>query len=505
MTRGHYAGLMGHTPHPHPDKVFLERATPWWSKASQRDAWLSGFRTRVSRDALSLAALIHEEMGKPLDEALATDVMALLASIKWHQKQAARVLRPRSLRHRPVWMLGVHQRVLRAPLGRVGIIATWNYPVQLLGVQVVQALTAGNRVIVKPSEHVPRTQRALLELAQEGLPEGTLTWTQATREAGRDMLASGGLDHVVFTGSTSVGRAIASTLAEPLVPSTLELSGRDSAFVLADADAALAAKTIWHWVTMNSGQTCMAPRRALVHENVYAEFVRQLGLIGAGEAPRRLITRQAADEAHQAAVEGVVAGGRALSGVLEGPGGEGARWMRPIAIVDCPENAPTVAGDHFGPVIAVVPIRDTGHALQIHHACGQHLATSVFTRNKRLVRELAPRLGSSVVTHNDAILPTGHPGATLGGRGPSGWGVSRGEEGLLAMTRPVSVSTTGRLRLPVGPTAPAQERRIAQLIGILYGKVAPLPPSSDTPSTAPLSNPAAHSARTEGPQEVSNP
>ncbi|MEM1423168.1 MAG: aldehyde dehydrogenase family protein [Planctomycetota bacterium] len=470
---------MGHPDAPHPDTSYLSRAEPWWRDHSDRAAWLRGFRSRIARDTHRLAHLIHEEVGKPLDEAIAADVMALLASVKWHEKRGAGVLRERRQRGKPAWILGVSSRVQREPIGRVGIIATWNYPVQLLGIQIVQALFAGNSVVVKPSEHAPRTQRALLELAAEGLPGGTLTWTDATREAGRDLLKEHRLDHVVFTGSTSVGRMIASTLAEPLVPSTLELSGKDSAFVLDDADPMLAARTIWQYVTVNSGQTCMAPRRALVHTDVYAEFVRQLGLLAAGESPRTLITRDAALEAHRAAVEGVEAGGRPISGVLEEPGGPDGRTMRPVAIADCPEDAPTVRGDHFGPVIALVPVRDTEHALRVHHACGQHLATSVFTKSKHRVRDLAHRLGSSVVTHNDVIMPTAHPATFLGGRGPSGWGVSRGAEGLLAMTRPVHVASTGRLRLPTGPTPPDQAKRLTKLVSALYGTVDAHEPTTD--------------------------
>lgn len=491
---------MGPRPIPEPDTAHLARSEPWWTEGSSRARWLEGFRERVASKTHELAHLVHDEVGKPLDEAIAADIMALLAQIKWHEKHAARILRPRRAYGKPLWLLGVRSRTERAPLGRVGVIATWNYPVQLLGVQLVQALAGGNRVVVKPSEHAPQTQRLLLELAAQGLPDGTLTWTEATREAGRDMLGAGGLDHVVFTGSTSVGRAIASTLADPLVPSTLELSGRDSAFVLEDADPALAAKTIWHHVTMNGGQTCMAPRRALVHEKVYAEFVRQLGLVGAGEPPRRLITRDAAEEAHRSAVEGIEAGGRPLPGVLEAPFGACGRWLRPIAIVECPEDATTVSGDHFGPVLAVVSVRDLEHALAIHHRHGQHLATSVFTRDTGRARALSPRLGSSVVTINDVILPTGHPAAALGGRAESGWGVSRGVEGLLAMTRPIAVSTTRpRFRLPVGPQPPNQVSRLARLVGMLYGK-------TDDPTSAEHDpHPTPSPERMLDPQEASKP
>ena len=175
------------------------------------------------------------------------------------------------------WSIGQRHQVERVPLGRIGIIATWNYPVQLLGVQLVQALAAGNRVVVKPSERTPRTQALLLDLARRaGLPEGTLDVLPATRDAGAAMLQHAEMDHLVFAGSTAVGRRIAEAAARRLLPSTLELSGRDTAFVLADADPALAARTIWSAVTMNAGQTCMAPRRVLVDSRVYERFLAAL-------------------------------------------------------------------------------------------------------------------------------------------------------------------------------------------------------------------------------------
>jgi acyl-CoA reductase-like NAD-dependent aldehyde dehydrogenase len=135
-------------------------------------------------------------------------------------------------------------------------------------------------------------------------------------------------------------------------------------------------------------------------------------------------------------------GGRSLSGVAE-HASDG--WIRPIAVVDCPAHASLVQGDHFGPAIAVVPVDGLGEALQIHRGCSQALAASVFTRSAdRLAKDarFLEALGASVVSFNECVTPTGHPGVAIAGAGASGWGASRGEAGLLELSRPLTVSRT---------------------------------------------------------------
>ncbi|MEM0983049.1 MAG: aldehyde dehydrogenase family protein [Planctomycetota bacterium] len=440
---------------------------PAWGTLSDRLDRLRRFRADLAASEGAISSLIAEEIGKPRWESLTADFMPALAGIRWAEKNARRLLQPRKLTGGGMLGMGQRHVVSREPLGRVAIIATWNYPVGLLGVQLAQALAAGNRVVVKPSEHCPRTQTALLEIAQRHLPENVLGWTEPTREAGAALLRDHDFDHVVFTGSTGVGRSIAEALAPSLTPSTLELSGRDSAFVLEDANLKVAARSIWFAATANSGQTCMAPKRVLVEKPIYQEFLRQIGLFAAGAAPKRIISEAAASEAWSQVERSLEAGARLLSGVPEKP--EGA-WMRPCAVVDCPPDAEVVAGRNFAPVFAVVPVDDVNQALEIHATCDQHLATSVFTRRTRWARAvLAPRLGAHTVTINDAIIPTAHPAASIGGVGASGWGESQGEAGLLKMTRPVSVSTTSTwLRPPLDVPSPGRLAMMVKWVGRMF-------------------------------------
>lgn len=424
-----------------------------WTLA-HRLRWLARFRRELVANREELAGCANAEVGKDRFETLVSDIAPLAAACRWHERRARGLLRPRRLGGGSVWQVGQRHWIHREPLGLVGIIATWNYPIQLLGVQLVQALVAGNRVVVKPSERCPRTQGRLLELADRaGTPGGALRALGHERDAGAMMLRDEPLDHVVFTGSTAVGIEVASALAGRLVPSTLELSGRDSAIVLEDADAGLAAAAIASAVRLNAGQTCMAPRRVLcVGPIADAVLDRLSAALADGPALVMCDDREAARV-------------RALSGA----GGEGAS-VRPMVAV-CGAGDPLVEGEHFGPVVALVRCTSEGEALALHRARGQHLATSVFTRDIARARRLAPELCAGTVTINDAILPTAHPGAPLPARARSGWGVTRGAEGLLAMTRPLHVSTTSRrVRAPASPPPPAVAARLDRFVGWWYGR-----------------------------------
>ena len=403
-----------------------------------RLAWVKNFRRAIVAGQDKLIALAAEEVRKDAFETLVSDLVPLLSSCKWHEKQARRVLRPRRLRGGSVWQIGQRHWVRREPLGLVGIIATWNYPVQLLGIQLVQAIVGGNRVVVKPSERCPRTQGRLLEMALEaGLPASTLRVLDATRQAGARMLEHEKLDHLVFTGSTPVGRTIAQTLAPRLVPSTLELSGRDSALVFSDADLKLTARSIGSAVRLNAGQTCMAPRRVLVESLVAERFTRLL--------------------------RAEMARGGAMTAC------DGTRCEAEVEL--CEADDELVAGDHFAPKIAVVACASIDRMLEIHREIGQHLATSVYTADARRAGSIVENLQAGTVTINDAVIPTAHPGAPLPALGASGWGVSRGELGLLAMTRPVHVSTTSRhLRVPTDPPTAKQADQVKRFVRWWYGR-----------------------------------
>jgi len=409
----------------------------------QRRAWLCAFRRVVAAHARDMARLISSEIGKPEGEAYVSEILPLLAAISWHLRHAEKLLRVRRVGIGPLWMLGRSVRVGRAPLGSVLLIATWNYPIGLLGVQLVQAITAGNRVIVKPSERSPASQHMLVRCAAScGLPKEWITVADATAHAGALLVREGAYDKVLFTGGALAGASVARDAALALKPSVLELSGHDTALVMADADAKRAAQRIWLAISMNAGQTCMAPRRVLVHRSVYHQFLAALAPLAAEARPQRLVCDSQALHCERLVQDALANGARSVSGVAE-PARDG--WIRPLAIVDCPVDVLLSEGAHFGPVIAVMVVENLEQALRIHAAGRHRLAVSVYTRSPGRWQgdaNFIRQLDASVITFNESVTPTGHPAISIAGLGASGWGASRGAAGLLELTRPISISIT---------------------------------------------------------------
>jgi aldehyde dehydrogenase (NAD+) len=456
--------------------------------------WLRRFRDAIRVHHPELCALASEEIGKPRFEAQMADILPLLASCRWHLANGKRLLRPRRVRGGGLLGLGTRFERHRVPVGRVLIIATWNYPVQLLGIQLVQAVLAGNEVVVKPSERAPRTQARLVELAvaaARGLPrvEGRISIRSASREEGRRVLAEERFDHVVFTGSTAVGRAIAEVCAARLIPSTLELSGSDSAIVFADADLAAAARAVFMGVTANAGQTCMAPRRVIVAREVEQAFLQELAKLFAGAAPRALVDARAAEETAAVVAEAIAAGGVSIAATFEGARG---RELRPVAVRECPVESRLFRGEHFGPALAIRTFESELEAYALHARAGQHLATTIWTRRPARHRDAALALGGAALVHfNSVLMPSAHPGVAIVGRGRSGWGASRGESGLLALTHEVCVTRSSTLFAPpVGEPDARAQRFLARMLSF---PLRPAEPAS--PAKAPESNPEQPVAR----------
>jgi acyl-CoA reductase-like NAD-dependent aldehyde dehydrogenase len=384
-------------------------------------------------------------MGKPPDETLGAEVLPLADACRFLERHAARLLRPRAvpLRDRPLWLFGQRDTVYRRPHGLVGVIGTWNYPLILNGVQIVQALTAGNAVLWKPSEVVPATAAALLDLLHRaGYPPDLMQALEATREAGEE-LASADIDHVVFTGSAAVGRALAANLGRRLVSSTMELSGCDALFVLDDADVPLAARAAWFGCNLNRGQTCLAVRRVFVQRPAYEPFVRALEPLAATAVAVPLVLASAAEQAKRLVSAAVTEGGRLLEAKPAAPANGSATAFVPSVVVNArPEMALCREGS-FAPVMAVLPFDTLDDALGMNAACSFGLGASVFTGRPERAADLAARLRTGLVAVNDTIAPTAHPATPFGGRGTSGWGVTQGAEGLLELTVPQAVSVRG--------------------------------------------------------------
>jgi acyl-CoA reductase-like NAD-dependent aldehyde dehydrogenase len=452
------------------------RAQTEWARRSVRDRLrpVRAFRHLLAEAADDLCAAVHAELGRPPVEVLGSDVLPLADAGRFLEREAASLLKPRKvrLRSRPLWLWGQRDTIHRRPHGVVAVIGTWNYPLFLNGVQIAQALTAGNGVLWKPSE-VSTHSAPLLHslLLRAGYPADLVQILPATREMGAAVIEAD-VDHVVFTGSAATGRKLATRLGERLLSSTLELSGCDAMFVLPDADVDLAARAAWFGSTVNRGQTCIAVRRAFVHRAVYPAFVESLEKQLAAAGPMRLAMEGQARQAERLITDATARGGRVLTPPTAVP--EDGRTVLPRVIADATPDMAVCREDCFAPLMAVLPFDELPAALTQNDECRYGLGASVFTRDRRAAAEIAEHLRTGSVSINDVVAPTAHPATPFGGRGLSGWGVTQGPDGLVGMTVPQVVSVRGgRFRPHYDPAGESDGPMGQMLTGLLQWRHAP--------------------------------
>ncbi|MBA4190069.1 MAG: aldehyde dehydrogenase [Planctomycetaceae bacterium] len=367
-----------------------------------------------------LIAAANADIGRSAVEVLGTELLPSAAALRFIEQEAARVLAPQTIarRLRPTWLMGCRDAVHRRPWGVVGVIGTWNYPIYLNVGPIAQALVAGNAVLWKPSENAPRTADLTHELfLKAGFPAELLQKLPATRGGG-PQLAETDVDYVVFTGSDGVGRNLAARLGERLIPSTLELSGCDAMFVLEDANLEMAAKAAWFGFTLNRGQTCIAVRRIFVHRSRSEEFVAQMRTFLANADSMTLVTPGQVTHAERLIADAVA----------------------PKLLANVPADAAICCESCFAPVTAVIPFDTIDSAVSLAAQSPFGLSSSIFTADTTAAKELAARIPAGSVVINDVLAPTAHPATPFGGLGASGWGVTQGAEGLLAMTTPQVVT-----------------------------------------------------------------
>lgn len=407
------------------------RARNAWRKTPlrQRLRIVRRFRQLVASEAEALAELVTLPQRSTLAETIAAEVAPLLDACRFLEREACRILKPRAYSSWRRWLGlgGVSLEVRREPLGVVLILGPSNYPLFLAGVQCLQALVAGNGVELKPGDGGCAVLRRFVEqLETAGLPRHVVHLWDDTPEAGAAALAHGA-DKVFLTGSAQTGRHVLRHLADSLTPAVMELSGCDPLLVLADADLERAAQAVAFGLRLNGGATCIAPRRILVHAEVAGKFESMLPQRVEGlppvSAPAALIQRgrQLCDELCNQGAK-VLAGGQT---------GIGADRFRPTLIKHTSTHD---ADDLFLPLAILQTVTSNAEAVSIANQGPYALGASVFGKPEHAT-QVAAQLNVATVTINDLIAPTADPRLPFAARAQSGFGVTRGAEGLLEMTQ----------------------------------------------------------------------
>jgi coniferyl-aldehyde dehydrogenase len=427
----------------------LDRLRAAWQAnrpdAAQRRDDLQRLRVALKRRLEDMAAAISADFGQRAKaESLIADGMTVLNEIDHLRKHLRGWMKP--------GRVGVGWRFLPAraeiraePVGVVGVIAPWNYPVNLALVPLATAIAAGNHVYLKPSEHTPRAAAFLRELLAEVFPADRV----AVATGGADVGAAfAGLpfDHLVFTGSTAVGRKVMAAAAENLTPVTLELGGKSPAIVCEDYPVGQAAARLATGKWFNGGQTCIAPDYVLVPARMRDALVEALrrevqarygaGFDNAGDYTRIVNDGQYArlqaylDDARQRGIEALV---------LAGEADPAQRLLPPTVVLDAGDDARVMQEEIFGPILPVKSYRTLDEAIAYVNAHDRPLALYPFSLDRASVEKILRNTLAGGVSVNDALFHFAITTLPFGGIGPSGMGAYHGRAGFDAMSKQLPI------------------------------------------------------------------
>ncbi len=428
--------------------------------ARERHPTLAVRRERLARlahlvtanEARFVEAVDADFGGRSAHETRLAELFVIGAEIADARRGLARWMR-RERVSTPLHLRPARAYIERQPVGVVGVVSPWNYPVQLALAPVIGALAAGNRVMLKPSELTPATSALTAELIGAHFAEDEVAVVLGDASVGQAFVRLA-FDHLFFTGSTAVGRAVALAAADNLTPVTLELGGKSPALIAPDADFALAAPRIAAGKLLNAGQTCIAPDYALVPRGREDALVAALAAAATQLYPSFVDNRDytaIVNERHAQRLAALVDDARARGAriVTLDPAHEaartGSRKMLPVLVVGVDDSMRLMHEEIFGPILPIETYDTLDDAVARIAARPHPLAFYWFgSTGERMGRVLAETLAGGV-TVNDTLWHFTHPRLPFGGVGASGIGAYHGEASFLTFTHRKPVFVQPRL------------------------------------------------------------
>lgn len=450
-------GLTDHRQDQDHAAVVCEKARQAFQKwralsVSERVQYLRKLRLYMVEHLEQLVDEICRDTGKVPVEAITADILTVLDALRHTEKHAVHVLSERSM-PTPILLFGKKSNVEYQPRGVVLVISPWNYPLQLAMVPLISALAAGNSVILKPSEVTPEVGRLIEKLFHEsGFPQDVVQVVHGDGKTGAALVAQKP-DYIFFTGSVSTGKKIQQEAAKHLIPTTLELGGKDPMIVCEDAPLERAVHgAIWGGIT-NSGQVCMSVERIYVHRSHYQSFVERMveevnklreGRDGDDDVGRMTSSAQI-EIVREHVQEALDRGARMVAGrpPLEW---EGER-IPPIVLVDVTPDMKIMREETFGPVLPVMPFDSEEEAVRLANDSPYGLSASVWSRDLSRAKKLASRIEAGNVVINDVIITVANHHLPFGGIKESGIGRYHGPAGLQIFCHQKSVMVDRGRRL----------------------------------------------------------
>ena len=417
---------------------------------SRRRAAIDRMHRALYERSDEIASIISASSGKTLTDALATEVLPALMSVRYYRSHARAFLRPRRLRGGNPLMFNKPSRITHRPYGVVGIISPWNYPFAIPFSEIVMGLLAGNGVILKVAGDSLAVGAAINELfAVAGLPSGLFAYVNLPGKEAGEAFLSGGIDKLFFTGSTEVGKVLMERAARSLTPVVLELGGNDAAVICKRADLDRAAWGVLWAGFANAGQSCAGIQRVYVQRSVYEPFLDRLsaavkalrvGDPGSPDSDLGCMANHRQKETVEAQVRRCLdLGARIAARSPLDPELAMGNFVPAIVLTNVTEEMPVVSEEIFGPVVAVIPFDGNDEAVALANKSAYGLTASVWSRDRGEARAIANRLEAGAVMINDHLMSHGLAETPWGGFGDSGIGRSHGEIGFMEMVQPVVI------------------------------------------------------------------
>lgn len=445
---------------------------PAWASlsASQRCFILGRLRRAIALECESIAELIAREATKPLLDALSGDVLVTLEMMRYYEGNAPELLRPRRVGKPGFFFHGARFESHLEPHGVALIFGPSNYPFQLSMTPTITALTAGNAVVLKCSERTPETAALIARLcAQADLPPDLVQVLHDGPEESAALIDARP-DIILFTGSSRHGRMVAEHAAKYIIPTILELGGKDAALVFADCHMERAIEGITYGAFLNAGQVCVGVKRAYVEASIYEEFVtrmsQRIANLRVGTDPGadlRPISGSRVTEL-RAQIDDALSRGATLQSPQNRSSALGSE---PVLLAGVPPDSRILAEECFGPVLCIAPFADEEDALRLANQNAFALSSSVWTRDRARARRIATRISAGSCAVNDVIRGIANPFAPFGGNRLSGYGRYHGPEGLHAFSRVRTIMRASDRRTREINWFPYSDRTRRQLVSLL--------------------------------------
>jgi succinate-semialdehyde dehydrogenase/glutarate-semialdehyde dehydrogenase len=430
-------------------QIFLKArvAQKKWAEVSfsDRKTYLEKMSRYIIDHTDRIVDILCKDTGKTKTDALADEVFPCAFACRWYGENAESILRERKLKTSIALMRNKQSSVMHLPLGVIGIISPWNYPLSIPFGEVVMGLMAGNAVVLKTSHEVtPYIGPLILEIIESsGLPDGVFQLIEAPGAECADAFFANRVDKIFFTGSVRVGKELMRKASETLTPLSLELGGNDPMIVLEDADLERATNGAAWGGYQNAGQTCAGIERVYVHANIYESFVELLakktralrhGHFENPDVDIGAVTTVKQFESIKSHVDEALKKGARIVAQSQPCENVDGLYFPATLMVDVNHSMMIMKEETFGPVLCVMKFRNEEEAIAFANDSKYALTSSVWTRDAKKGRRLALQLESGVTTLNDHLLTHGFSETPWGGWKESGIGRTHGAAGLKEMT-----------------------------------------------------------------------